>query len=285
MIASKLDKLDLSGSQPVITDPSWEDCVDGFKQSDVDMGSAWNRKLEWMDRAADIYLKENPTMYGFLPKFADHCGISYDYARQINRSRTSKQTVGHDPQCFSSNAAKIFMSLPKELREDIASSDKPMTAPEVQEAKKGYKAVQEDESNADLKEKVESKEIKPVDAAKIANKRAEDAVLEFNSLSNEQKIAHLGIPKIVDQKKLDETLEEDFNPINAATGILISLNRLRIFGGRKEIERNILGVLNNTVRMQSYEAEALILLADIVNENREEIKSMYETKRNLKTIN
>jgi hypothetical protein len=246
MIASKLDKLDLSGNQPVITDPSWEDCVDGFKQADVDMGSAFHRKVDWMNKAADIYLSENNKVAGFVPKFANDCGISKDYAYKINRARKLQWTV---------------------------------------EAKKGYKAVQEDESNADLKEKVESKEIKPVDAAKIANKRAEDAVLEFNSLSNEQKIAHLGIPKIVDQKKLDETLEEDFNPINAATGILISLNRLRIFGGKKEIERNILGVLNNTIRMQSYEAEALILLADIVNENREEIKSMYETKRNLKTIN
>ena len=281
MIASKLDKLDLSGSQPVITDPSWEDCVDGFKQADVDMGSAFHRKLDWMNKAADIYLQDNNKMAGFVGKFASDCGISKDYGYKINRARNLQWTAKN----FSHDAIEALLSTPEELREDILSSDEPVKVKEVQEAKKGYKAVQEDESNADLKEKVESKEIKPVDAAKIANKRAEDAVLEFNSLSNEQKIAHLGIPKIVDQKKLDETLEEDFNPINAATGILISLNRLRIFGGRKEIERNILGVLNNTVRMQSYEAEALILLADIVNENREEIKSMYETKRNLKTIN
>lgn len=281
MIASKLDKLDLSGSQPVITDPSWEDCVDGFKQADIDMGSAFHLKLDWMNKAADIYLQDNNKMAGFVGKFASDCGISKDYGYKINRARNLQWTAKN----FSHDAIEALLSAPEELREDILSSDEPVKVKEVQQAKKGYKAVQEDESNADLKEKVESKEIKPVDAAKIANKRAEDAVLEFNSLSNEQKIAHLGIPKIVDQKKLDETLEEDFNPINAATGILISLNRLRIFGGKKEIERNILGVLNNTVRMQSYEAEALILLADIVNENREEIKSMYETKRNLKTIN
>jgi len=283
MIASKLDKLDLSGNQPVITDPSWEDCVDGFKQSDVDMGSAFHRKVDWMNKAADIYLQDNNKMAGFVGKFADDCGVSYDYGSQLNRIR--KTFSDCTTKNFSHDSLHALLSAPEELREEIVSSDKLMTASEVQQAKDGYNAVQEDESNADLKEKVGRKEIKPVDAAKIANKRAEEAVLEFNSLSNEQKIAHLGIPKIVDQKKLDETLEEDFNPINAATGILISLNRLRIFGGKKEIERNILGVLNNTVRMQSYEAEALILLADIVNENREEIKSMYETKRNLKTIN
>jgi hypothetical protein len=282
MIASKLDKLDLSGNQPVITDPSWEDCVDGFKQADIDMGSAFHLKLDWMNKAADIYLQDNNKMAGFVKQFAEDCSISEPYAYNLNSRR---KNLPRGVKNFSRHAWEALLSAPEELREDIVSSDKPMTAPEVQQAKEGYKAVQEYESNADLKEKVESKEIKPVDAAKIANKRAEDAVLEFNSLSNEQKIAHLGIPKIVDQKKLDETLEEDFNPINAATGILISLNRLRIFGGKKEIERNILGVLNNTVRMQSYEAEALILLADIVNENREEIKSMYETKRNLKTIN
>jgi hypothetical protein len=282
MIASKLDKLDLSGNQPVITDPSWEDCVDGFKQADIDMGSAWHSKLEWMNKAADIYLQDNNKMAGFVKQFAEDCFISEPYAYNLNSRR---KNLPREVKNFSRNVWEALLSAPEELREEIVSSDKPITKSEVVEAKKGYKAVQEDESNADLKEKVESKEIKPVDAAKIANKRAEDAVLEFNSLSNEQKIAHLGIPKIVDQKKLDETLEEDFNPINAATGILISLNRLRIFGGKKEIERNILGVLNNTVRMQSYEAEALILLADIVNENREEIKSMYETKRNLKTIN
>ena len=29
----------------------WQDCVDGFKQADLDMGSAFHRKLEWMNRA------------------------------------------------------------------------------------------------------------------------------------------------------------------------------------------------------------------------------------------
>ena len=282
MIASKLDKLDLSGNQPVISRT-----LDDIAK---DIRKYLSGAVESVIKAGQA-LQEGRDMHPSNIDFHNWCTKEFPDLNSKMRERMMQVGRRFDTTFMSQRLPVTVLyelaapSVPDELVEDIISSDKPVKVKEVQEAKKGYKAVQEDESNADLKEKVESKEIKPVDAAKIANKRAEDAVLEFNSLSNEQKIAHLGIPKIVDQKKLDETLEEDFNPINAATGILISLNRLRIFGGRKEIERNILGVLNNTVRMQSYEAEALILLADIVNENREEIKSMYETKRNLKTIN
>jgi hypothetical protein len=180
MIASKLDKLDLSGNQPVITDPSWEDCVDGFKQADIDMGSAFHRKLDWMNKAADIYLQDNNKMAGFVGKFAEDCDISYRYGINLNRIRN----VPHEGQNFSRNAWEALLSAPEELREEIVSSDKPVTVSEVKEAKKGYKAVLEDESNADLKEKVESKEIKPVEAAKIANDRFEKKKKEMEERDN-----------------------------------------------------------------------------------------------------
>ena len=180
MIASKLDKLDLSGSQPVITDPSWDDCVDGFKQADIDMGSAFHHKLDWMNKAADIYLSENNKMAGFVGKFAEDCEISYQYGKRINRIRKVPYTV----QNFSHDAIEALLSAPEELREEIVSSDKLMTASEVQQTKAGYKAVQEDESNADLKEKVESKEIKPVEAAKIANDRFEKKKKEMEERDN-----------------------------------------------------------------------------------------------------
>jgi len=182
MIASKLDKLDLSGSQPVITDPSWDDCVDGFKQADIDMGSAFHHKLDWMNKAADIYLSENNKMAGFVGKFAEDCGVGEDYGSRLNRIR--KTFPLYRAENFSLNTLDMLLSTPEELRKDIVSSDKPMTAPEVQEAKKGYKAVQEDKSNADLKEKVESKEIKPVEAAKIANDRFEKKKKEMEERDN-----------------------------------------------------------------------------------------------------
>ncbi len=182
MIASKLDKLDLSGNQPVITDPSWEDCVDGFKQADVDMGSAFHRKLDWMNKAADIYLQDNNKMGGFVGKFAAECRISLLYCYKLNGDR--KKNLTHGSKKFSRHAWEALLSAPEELREDIMSSDEPVKVKEVQEAKKGYKAVQEDESNADLKEKVESKEIKPVDAAKIANDRFEKKKKEMEERDN-----------------------------------------------------------------------------------------------------
>ena len=63
-------------------------------------------------------------MAGFVGKFSEDCEISYRYAYSINGKRQT--FLHHDVENFSHNAAKIFMSLPKELREDIVLSDKLM---------------------------------------------------------------------------------------------------------------------------------------------------------------
>lgn len=178
-------------------------------------------------------------------------------------------------------------SVPDELVEEFMSSEEPVKVKDVQKAKEGYKKVQE-EGNKDLRDAVSSGTMKPREAAKKALSRSEEAVLEFNSLTEEEKIDRLGGVKDVDaayQRKLDETLGEDFNPNNAATGILISLNRLRLFGGKGEIENSILGELHRSVRMQKYEAEALLMLADIINENYEVIASFVDNRPNLKVVN
>jgi hypothetical protein len=173
------------------------------------------------------------------------------------------------------------------LVEDFMSSEEPVKVKEVKQAKEGYKKVQ-DKGNEDLLEAVSSGLMKPREAAKKALSRAEELTQEFNSLTEEEKIERLGGAKKIDaayQRKLDETLGDDFNPNNAATGILISLNRLRLFGGKKEIEHYVLGELHRSVRMQKYEAEALLMLADVVNENYDEIASFMEHKPNLKVVN
>lgn len=178
-------------------------------------------------------------------------------------------------------------SVPDELVEEFLSSGEPVKVKDVKQAKAGYKKVQE-EGNKDLRDAVSSGTMKPREAAKKALSRSEEAVLEFNSLTEEEKIDRLGGVKDVDaayQRKLDETLGEDFNPNNAATGILISLNRLRLFGGKGEIENSILGELHRSVRMQKYEAEALLMLADIINENYEVIASFVDNRPNLKVVN
>jgi hypothetical protein len=178
-------------------------------------------------------------------------------------------------------------SVPDELVEDFMSSDEPVKVKDVKVAKKGYKKVK-DKGNEDLQEAVSSGSMKPREAAKTALSRAEELQRELNSLTDEEKIERLGGEKPIDaayQRKLDETLGDDFNPNNAATGILISLNRLRLFGGKKEIENYILGELYRSVRMQKYEAEALLMLADVINENYDEIVGYIDDKPNLKIVN
>lgn len=178
-------------------------------------------------------------------------------------------------------------SVPDELVEDFMSSEEPVKVKDVKQAKEGYKKLS-DKGNEDLVEALSSGTMKPREAAKKALSRAEEAVIEFNSLTEEQKVERLGGVKPVDaalQRKLDETLGDDFNPSNAATGILISLNRLRLFGGQKEIEHYILGELHRSIRMQKYEAEALLMLSEVISKNYDEIANYIETKPNLKVVN
>ena len=159
---------------------SWEDCIHGFKQADVDMGSAFHRKLEWMNKASDAYLSENNKNAGFVGKFADDCGISYEYAKQLNRVRK----VGCNPQNFSSDAFKALLSAPRELRDEIVSSDKPVTVAEVQQAKAGYKEVQENPDYGDILEDVKEKRKTPVEAAKEAWDRSEEKRKEIENRPN-----------------------------------------------------------------------------------------------------
>jgi len=122
--------------------------------------------------------------------------------------------------------------------------------------------------------------------ATVSISDAEKAILQFNSLSDEEKIKQLGgRPGVIDQKELDEKLESDYNPLNSASAVLVSLNRLRIYGGKKEIERNIMQVLSQSSRMKSYEAEALVLLGEIILEKRDELESMYSKTTDLNKLN
>ena len=75
-----------------------------------------------MNKAADIYLKENDKMAGFVRRFSDYCGISYDYSSRLNRIRKSPCMAKN----FSANVIEALLSAPEELREDIVSSDKLM---------------------------------------------------------------------------------------------------------------------------------------------------------------
>lgn len=147
-----------------VVEYTWYECVEGFKQADRDMGSAFHRKLEWMNRAEKTYFSEKGKMAGFVKKFSEDSGISYQYGRKINAVR--KTFVDCKLQNFSSDAVFALLSAPEELAEDFLSSEEPVKVKEVQQAKKEYEQIQEMPEFADIKEKVEKKEITPREAVK-----------------------------------------------------------------------------------------------------------------------
>ena len=75
-------------------------------------------------------------------------------------------------------------SLPDELVEDIVSSDKPMKVKEVRQAKAGYKEVQNNPDNSDLKKAVKKKQKTPVEAANEAWERSEKKRKEIEAQPN-----------------------------------------------------------------------------------------------------
>lgn len=182
---------------------SWGECVEGFKQADLDMGSAFHRKLEWMNRAADIYLKDNNKMAGFVGKFADDCGISYRYAISINGKR--KTFVHHDVENFSHNALDILSYVSEELREEIVSSNKPMTATEVVEIKNNYNDAKTKPEFNDIKTDLDSGNITPFEASeKVKERKATMPVVPAYNV-NEAMGAIKGIAQMYGQRYQGET--------------------------------------------------------------------------------
>ena len=105
-------------------------------------------------------------------------------------------------------------------------------------------------------------------------------------MTPDEQLEYLGGPqKVVDQKALDNKLEENFVPYNAALAVLNSLNRLRIYGGKPAIIEHVRHALDTSVRFQPYEAEALVLLAEAIMETKDELQAMYQTKPDLNKLN
>lgn len=75
-------------------------------------------------------------------------------------------------------------SVSGELVEDIVSSDKPLTLAEVKKATAGYKEVQNNPDNSDLKEAVKDKQKTPVEAANEAWERSEEKRKEIEAQPN-----------------------------------------------------------------------------------------------------
>jgi len=182
---------------------NWQDCVEGFKQADVDMGSAFHRKIEWMNRAADIYLKENDKMAGFVGRFSKYCEISYDYGKKLNRARKVQWTAPN----FSHDAIEALLSAPEELREDIVSSDKPMTAPEVVEAKNNYNDAQTKPEFSNVKTELDNGTITPFEASEIVKERKASIPVVPDYNVEEAMGAIKGISQMFGQRYTGETTD------------------------------------------------------------------------------
>lgn len=149
----------------------------------------------------------------------------------------------------------------------------------------------------DRKEIVADPELKEIAKTPEGYKQAEAVVKErrnsaeqiredLSNMTPEEQVEYLGGPqKVIDQKALDNKLEKDFVPYNAALSVLNSLNRLRIYGGKREIQSNILHALDTSARFQPYEAEALLMLAEVIEEHKEELKAMCLQKVDLNKLN
>ena len=147
------------------------------------------------------------------------------------------------------------------------------------------KEVFENPDNSDLADMATTPEGYK-EAKKEVKSRADQMREDLSTMTPDEQVEYLGGPqKVVDQKALDNRLEKDFVPYNAALAVLNSLNRLRIYGGKREIKSNILHALDTSERFQSYEAEALLLLAEVVEEHKEELKAMCLQEVNLNKLN
>ena len=129
------------------------------------------------------------TIAGFVGKFSEDCGVSYRYGINLNRIRN----VPHEGQNFSRHAWESLLSAPEELREEIVSSDKPMTAPEVVEAKTNYNDVQTKPEFADIKSNLNSGTITPFGAAEEVKERKARTLIVPDYDINEAMGAILGI--------------------------------------------------------------------------------------------
>ena len=126
------------------------------------------------------------------------------------------------------------------------------------------------------------------DAKKELRARNAEVIREFQSLTEDQKVERMGGEQVVDeffQYELDHSIEKDFDSHACSIGILQSANRLRIWGGKAQVKQGIMQALSTSVRMQTYEAAALLLLAEVIEENRLEIEALTQTNINLKELN
>ena len=134
-----------------------------------------------LQEGREMHLSDNDFHDWCMQEFPDLHRNTRLQLMQIGRRFGAHQSMHHSFTVLRELAAP---SVPDELVEDIMSSDKPMKVKEVQQAKAGYKEVQENPDYGDILEDVKEKRKTPVEAAKEAWDRSEEKRKEIESRPN-----------------------------------------------------------------------------------------------------
>lgn len=158
-------------------------------------------------------------------------------------------------------------SVPDELVEDIMSSDKPMKVKEVQQAKAGYKEVQENPDYGDILEDVKEKRKTPVEAAKEAWDRSEEKRKEIESRPNVFDLnAHI---------KSTEHCSVDVS----ATNLVVAMEQLISKFNRRDVMMYLYSAIHDDVI--NVKIPALHEMSDILIELCEQLPLEGASKHNL----
>ena len=158
-------------------------------------------------------------------------------------------------------------SVPDELVEDIMSSDKPMKVKEVQQAKAGYKEVQENPDYGDILEDVKEKRKTPVEAAKEAWDRSEEKREEMENRPNVFDLnAHI---------KSTEHCSVDVS----ATNLVVAMEQLISKFNRRDVMMYLYSAIHDDVI--NVKIPALHEMSDILIELCEQLPLEGASKHNL----
>jgi len=229
-------------------DLSWRQCVEGFKKEDEVMGSAYHRKKQYMSVAADRYYEQHGKMAGFVGKFAEDTGISYDYAKKINRQRKVQVTA----QNFSHDVLELLLTAPEELREDFEKSQEPVTPKQVKQAKEGYKQLREDPDLDDVVQDLEAGRKTPREAAQEAWERSEEKRKEMEAN-----------PQVIDFDAAVKS-KEHYSIKSAATSFVVAMEQMNSKSDKDDIKREVyLAIESDPLNIK---VPALFVMREILEE-------------------
>jgi len=217
-----------------------------------------------LQEGRDMHLSDNAFHDWCMQEFPDLHRNTRLQLMQIGRRFGAHQSMHHSFTVLRELAAP---SVPDELVEDIMSSDKPMKVKEVQQAKAGYKEVQENPDYGDILEDVKEKRKTPVEAAKEAWDRSEEKRKEIESRPNVFDLnAHI---------KSTEHCSVDVS----ATNLVVAMEQLISKFNRRDVMMYLYSAIHDDVI--NVKIPALHEMSDILIELCEQLPLEGASKHNL----